>query len=231
MSDKWKKKLINLLREDRDLRVFSPAILYQKTQENDIEVSRRHLTTIIGDWSDLGILKRLTHGVFINNQAKPAVNIEESVPFIRKNAVVSLQRVLTNNGVINNPSAWITSVIPNAAGVTGGLVEADFATFQFSSMSSNFFPEKSSPIYNDAYDRQSLFPSFTPEKALVDWLYLSSVSNGHARSLPPRWDIDMDMLDTQKLSRLTNHFGLEFEFDLWLNNNPIKKNKPSLRCN
>ena len=221
----WKKELIKILREDRRLRVFSPSLLHQVMQENDVMVSRRHLTNIITDWSDLGILKKITHGVFINNQAKPVVIVDEATPLIRKNSVVSLQRVLTQSGIINNPTNWVTAVMPTATGVSGGLVEGDFATFHFSTISSNFFPSIDSDIYKDAYDLSSPHPQFTPEKALLDWIYLASLSNGHARSLPPKWDIDMDMLDLDKMRKMADFFDLEKQLNSWIDGPAVPKLK------
>jgi hypothetical protein len=55
----------------------------------------------------------------------------------------------------------------------------------------------------------------TPEKALIDWLYLG-LSSRSKRTMPPRADIDIDLLDKRKLRRLASSAHLRSELEGWL---------------
>ncbi|MGH8398167.1 MAG: hypothetical protein ACRETA_07980 [Gammaproteobacteria bacterium] len=58
-------------------------------------------------------------------------------------------------------------------------------------------------------------PRFTPEKALLDWLYLAVSPRSH-RTWPPRTDIDLATLDSRRLARLAKTTGLGSVLADWL---------------
>jgi hypothetical protein len=55
----------------------------------------------------------------------------------------------------------------------------------------------------------------TPEKALLDWLYLAR-SPRSRRTLPPKGDIDLELLDRARLRRLGRALGLASALEAWL---------------
>src|SRR5437016_10622973 len=58
------------------------------------------------------VLTPVTRGLYLNNQCKPRVVPAEAAPYLRAGAVVSLQYVLAEIGVLNNPTAVVTAVVP-----------------------------------------------------------------------------------------------------------------------
>jgi hypothetical protein len=57
----------------------------------------------------------------------------------------------------------------------------------------------------------------TPEKALVDWLYLGH-SPHSKRTLPPRSDMDMELINVPRLRRLATAVGIRNDLEAWLKN-------------
>ena len=133
--------------------------------------------------------------------------------------------------MLNNPSLWITAVIPTATGIKGGIVDSSSHVFHFSSIRQDLLPSTTDDWAKDAYAYGAPTLTATPEKALLDWIYLSTLSNGRSRSHPPRHDIDMDMLNAERLEHLSQHMGLTQELNTWLAPQPILRStkKPSLR--
>ena len=209
-----------LLKQDDAPRVITPQSLWEWLKSHNVEMSRRSITNALNDWQQVGIVERVAHGVFLNKQLVPVVRVDEAAPFLRQGAVVSLQRVLGDVGVLNNPSRWITCVLPTAAGLKGGLLETDHQTFHFSTIAPHLFPAPQDDWYDDAFSSNPHVVEATPEKALMDWLYLSSVSNGRARPAPPRHDIDLDLLDLERCDRLASKLNLTSVWNAWLSPAP-----------
>lgn len=194
-------------------RVFTPAILHAWLDERGVQSSRRHLGNLLTQASAAGLVARAAHGLFINNQASPRPLPEEAAPFIRRDAVVSLQRALGRAGAINNPSNWITCVIPYGAGIAGGQVQVGPSTFQFHKISPALFMNKDHPLHHDAVVSGQPWVA-TPEKALLDWIYLSRQPRANI-SAPALHDVEMDMLDPDRLDRLAEAMSLTQALEAW----------------
>ncbi len=70
---------------------------------------------------------------------------------------------------------------------------------------------------DDRLDSSGLYTHLraTPEKALVDWLYLG-LSPRSRRTLPIRSDIDLNMLDKRRLTRLARAAQLHHQLQGWM---------------
>lgn len=55
-------------------------------------------------------LRRVTQGTYLNRLALPPAELYEAAPVIRTGAVLSLNSVLGELGVINNPSCIVTCI-------------------------------------------------------------------------------------------------------------------------
>lgn len=194
-------------------RVFTPAILLAWLDERGIQSSRRHLGNLLTQAGSAGLVARAAHGLFINNQATPRPLPEEAAPFIRRDAIVSLQRALGRAGAINNPSNWITCVIPYGAGIAGGQIQVGASTFQFHKISPSLFMGEDHPLRRDAVVSGQPWMA-TPEKALLDWVYLARQPRSNLAS-PALHDVEMDMLDPDRLSRLAESMGLTDALEAW----------------
>lgn len=172
--------------------------------------TRVTLARAVDHWVELDALVRVRRGVYLNRLSIPAPTLEEAAPYIRTGAVLSLQSVLGRTGVFNNPTPWITCVVPLGSDTNRsvGVVRTPTAHFRFSGIDLRLFPSPQDDWASDAYEAFALVPTATPEKAFLDLLYLSAQPSGKA-SLPPAGDIDWDELDTDRLDRLAVRMGLE----------------------
>ena len=156
-----------------------------------------------------GLLKNPTRGVYLNMLADPQPTIQELAPHLRAGSVLSLQTVLGQSGVLNNPTPWVTCIVPRSeTSKIAGKMTVGGTVFSFSSMSRDAMCESAPEIALQPY---TAIPTATPEKALLDWLYLAK----HSRkwSEPPMFDIDIDMLDDIAMTKLSRMMGIENEWN------------------
>lgn len=165
--------------------------------------------------TERGKLQLVQRGIYLNRMRSKPGTLADAIPLLQRDAVVSLNTVLGEAGVLNNPSRVITAVVPidlaapppsrlgrrqtqagivHFYGIPRSILEAGSAEDRLESM--------------DAFDH----PRATPEKALIDWLYLGA-SPRSRRTPPPRSDIDLDMLNGKRLRRLAKAVGLEQQLD------------------
>jgi hypothetical protein len=72
-------------------------------------------------WAAEGkILKPVREGAYLNGMSFPEVALAEAASVIRTGAVVSLQSVLGDAGVLNNPTPDVTCVMATTAPSTSG---------------------------------------------------------------------------------------------------------------
>lgn len=177
------------------------------------------LTYWIRQLAEAGKLEMIQRGIYLNRLRRKPVSLADAVPSLQRDAVVSLNTVLGDAGVLNNPSRIITAIVPidrNAPSPSRlGRRKTKAGTVHFFGMPRDILeagkPEdRLEPI--EAYDHVRA----TPEKALIDWLYLGA-SPRSRRTLPPHSDIDMEMLDARRLKRLAKATALEEVLHDWIN--------------
>ena len=203
------------LRDKSAPRVFTPQQLLEFFKANGVDITTRTLSTYLNQWSELGLVEKVAFGVFLNKTCQVQPMPDEAAGFIRNKAVVSLQRVLGASGVLNNPSHWITCVIPYGSGVKDGLISNTNTTFKFTKIHATLFPSIQDDWFSDAFDTGTNYLRATPEKAILDWVYLGTIPTGRAKPLPPRHDIDFDLFDEEKLSRLARKMNIEEQYTKW----------------
>lgn len=98
-------------------RVLSIPMLHALFQKNGRLPSRGALFNWIRLRERDGSLARISRGVDFNSLATPPVLPEEAADFIRRGAVVSLQKVLGDCGFLNNFTPVITAVVPWSRGM------------------------------------------------------------------------------------------------------------------
>lgn len=213
-SVSWKYQAMALLGEEGFPRAFGLEEFEKALHEKGFTPSRSTLNRVIREWAAAGLIRRVAQGVFLNMQAFPQPIAQEATPILRPGAIVSLGTVLGDAGVLNNPTPWVMAVLP-AHGVTRHATHLDSVpgvVFKFAYMQPRLVPSHTSDWASDAYEARTRVPTATPEKALLDWIYLSSVGASAARwRLPASHDIDMDYLDEGRLSRLSERMGLQSE--------------------
>lgn len=164
-----------------------------------------------------GRLRRVYKGLYINAFRSPPGRAMDAAAHLRRDAVVSLQSALAEAGNLNNPPTMITAVVPidsDGPLPSLGTVKTEPGTFLFRGLPRRIL-EAGAP--EDRLDllHHPQFPCATPEKALLDWLYLAE-SPRSTLTAPAKHDIDVKSLDDRRLRRLAKSMDLRATLDAWL---------------
>lgn len=162
-----------------------------------------------------GTLRPVTRGLYINQLAHPIPQAAEAAGHVRSGAIVSLQTVLGDAGVTNSYSDIVTSVIPlrKGGGASSRPVTAENAEYRFHAMPARLLDENAGPL-EDRMDLNVFYRRATPEKALLDWIYLGL--SPRTRLAAPPLDTDLTRLDRSRLARLAKFMGLPAELKDYL---------------
>lgn len=193
-------------------------------------VPDRTLQAWITDAMARGRLAPVVRGLYLNRFTSPPGGLGDAVPHVRRDAVVSLHTALDEAGAYNNPPHGVTAVVPLDIGPTRPRV-GRVTTAQ-------------GPIYVRAVPRRILeagaledrldldrgraHPRATPEKALLDWLYLAR-SPRSTLSPPSMHDVDLDELDKARLRRLAKAMGLEQTLAQWREGKFVMRTRPGVK--
>lgn len=163
------------------------------------------------DAVERGRLRRVLRGVYLNGFRSRAGRPADAAPLLRRDAVVSLNTVLGDAGVLNNPSATVTAILPLDPGpvkpVTGR-INTGVGWFHFFAMPRRVLEagRAEDRVDSDFHDHVRA----TPERALVDWLYLAE-SRLSRRTPPNPGDLDLALLDKRRLQRLAAAVGVSLD--------------------
>jgi len=157
-----------------------------------------------------GRLAPVIRGVYLNRFTSPPGRLADAVPQLRRDAVVSLHSALDEAGLYNNPPAGVTAVVPQDPGPTRprvGTVSTAQGPVHVRALPRRILEAGDVEDRLDL-DRSVSHPHATPEKALLDWLYLAA-SPRSTLAAPPLFDIDLAALDRRRLRRLARAMDLE----------------------
>lgn len=167
------------------------------------------LTNWIRRAKELDQLRPIQRGLYLNAFRQLPGRPEDAAAWLRGEAVVSLNTVLGDAGVLNNPVHSVTAVVPLDHGhppPSLGRVRTRIATFHFFGLPRAILEAGTEDDRLEPPGRHE-HARATPEKALLDWLYLAE-SPRSRRRLPPAHDLDFGLLDTSRLRRLANAANL-----------------------
>lgn len=161
-----------------------------------------------------GVLRPMTRGLYLNQLAAPRPTAAEAAGIIRTGAIVSLQTVLGEAGITNNFPDLVTSVVPHERGHVPSVrpVKATDTEFRFHSMPARLVDERAGEL-EDRMDFDVKYARATPEKALLDWLYLGA--SRYSKIAGPPLDLDSARLDASRLRRLARSMELSEELKTW----------------
>ncbi len=162
-------------------------------------------------------LAPVIRGIYLNRFMHPAGRLADAVAHVRRDAVVSLHSVLDEAGMLNNPPAGVTAVLPLDSGPTRprvGRVRTSAGAIQFHAMpramlEAGAIEDRLDLEHGPAHARA------TPEKALLDWLYLAKSSRS-TLSPPALHDVEHHALNKRRLMRLARAMKLEDTLAQWL---------------
>lgn len=177
-----------------------------------------------------GVLRQVTRGLYLNQLAQPVPQAAEAAGYVRSGAIVSLQTVLGDAGVSNNYSDIITCVLPIRSGVAASSrpVRLDALEFRFHAMPEHLLDERAGALA-DRFDLDVHYPRTTPEKALLDWIYLGA--SPRTKLAGPPLDIDLDKLNLPRLRRLAKAMGMEQGLGEFLARLQRYQNDPETQAN
>lgn len=209
------------LRDPDAPRIVTHAMLERLADHLRPGVAKTTVARLAEQAEGFGMLVRTGRGRWVNRLTDPPASPEETIPFLRRGAVVSLATVLGDAGVLNNWTPDIQCVVPVLHGSPRPAVTPAFldglpggrraVTFRVLPMAV-LHPEAARP--GDIFDKTVRHPRATPEAALCHWLYLAA-SPYSTLAAPTRGDVDLDHLDETRLRRLTRLFGLETVMAEW----------------
>lgn len=177
-----------------------------------------------------GVLRPVTRGLYLNQLAQPQPQAAEAAAYVRTGAVVSLQTVLGGAGVTNNYSDIVTSVVPIRDGVAPSSrpVTAERLEFRFHAIPVHLLDERAGAL-EDRLDLDVTYARATPEKALLDWIYLGA--SPRTKLSGPPLDIELDKLNMPRLRRLAKAMGLGAALATFLSRKAGYDNDPDVRAN
>ena len=161
-------------------------------------------------WKLRGVIK----GVYLNRLGHREVSPAAAAHWVRSRSVVSLSWVLEQAHVTNNFGDTITCVIPtHPSWPTPNIGDrcTKACTFRFFAMPADLVE---AGAVKDARDLRFDYPRTTPEKALLDWLYLGDSPN--SRMTRPPKDLELQALNTPRLRRLAGAMRMTDSLDRWI---------------
>lgn len=206
--------LLALSQEDAP-RVFSPASLCQWLETRGLSIPSRSLSLALSEWSENGFVYRVNNRAYLNGRARYRVAYDEAAPWLRPGAIVSLHRSLANVGALNTRNSDVTAVVSSEDTTKVGLVATGVATFKFAALPPAMIILPGHALFDEAVETHKPW-SATPEKALLDWLYLVSTPRGaSAWPLAPSHEWNLAALNMDRLEKLADGLNMSarlFEF-------------------
>ncbi|MGH8243082.1 MAG: hypothetical protein ACRETY_06990 [Steroidobacteraceae bacterium] len=162
-----------------------------------------------------GALRPMTRGLYLNRMAQPLPSVAEAASYVRAGAIVGLQTVLGEAGITNGYPDIVTSVVPIQSGIapSSRSVRVESAEFRFHAMPVRLLNDEAG-LAEDRLDPDVTYARTSPEKALLDWIYLGE--SPRTRLAGPPFDLDFDLLDSRRLNRLAKRMALARELESYL---------------
>lgn len=205
---KWRQELHERLRGMSAPRILSFNELWKiaNTVKEDIEV--RSVRRFVMEAETSGAFRRVRKGLWINDNAIPTPSVAEAAAHVRKDAVVSLQTVLGDAGILNNFSSQVYAVLPvdPATRPNTGSVKTAVTTFHFRGIDREVIEAGAE---TDRFVPFLTYRRATPEAALVHWIHLANTRL--STMTMPDTQCDVSHLDMDRLERLSEAAGVRAE--------------------
>jgi hypothetical protein len=180
-------------------------------------LGKRAARAAVKAWEADGSLRKVGSSLWLNGLCKPRGRLDDALHAIHPEAVSSLHSVLGSTGVHNNPSVMAFAVAPSdePAGPPK-VISTPLGDMRLHALPRVFFEEPQGESWRSSIHA---YPSFAPEKALLDWLYLGTQK---AASLPEPnpGDVDLGMLNLDKAGSWARTLGLTSQLAHWLLRHP-----------
>ncbi len=215
----WQINTEKLLSQPDAPPVLNRALLARiaRSSNNGSVIPPASLTRWINQVCQRGKMQPVIRGLYLNLFRPVPGRTADAVQYLRRDAVVSLNTVLADAGVLNNPVQVITAVVPFESSNPKpklGRVSTQAGAFHFFGLPREILEAGRLDDRIDNDPRREHVRA-TPEKAFVDWLYLSSSPYSHLTA-PNTVDIDMELLNLSRLKRLAKATGVMKDVDKYI---------------
>lgn len=192
--------------------------------------ARNTVTRWVRAQTEGGVLRPVTRGLYINQLARPQPTAADAAAYVRNGAIVSLQTALGEAGITNNYPDIVTSVLPQYPGHWPSVraVRGKRSEFRFHAMPARLLDEQAGEL-EDRMDLDARHPRATPEKALLDWIYLGA--SPRTKIAGPPLDIDLQLLDRPRLNRLAKAMDLNTQLKEYLTRKREHDRDPEVQAN
>lgn len=230
-SSAWKKALINDISGAFRPRFFDKTLLTTYIHKHFKDASENTIERTIADLKEAGLIRNVIKGLYMNLVTTPAPTLAELAAYFVPDAVVSLQTVLGDNGVLNNLTTMVTSVVPVDEWPHWERTKERETTMGM--MRYKYMPRNK--VYPPDLDQSDYlmmgksFPMARPEKALCDYIYLSR-NNRSTMTMPPL-DTDTEHLDQHLLWKIARSMGVDDELDSYMEARRDYNSDPNVQAN
>lgn len=176
-------------------------------------------------------LRPVIRGVYLNRLGHRDVSPAAAAHWIRSRSIVSLTWVLEQAGLTNNFGDTMTCVIPTDPSWPNPQIsdrQTAAGTFRFFAMPAHLTDERTGPL-EDIRDLRFDYPRTTPEKALLDWIYLGA--SPRSRMTRPPLDLETEPLNRARLKRIARRMGIVNELQAWQEERARFQADPDVRDN
>lgn len=162
-----------------------------------------------------GGLVEAVDGVWLNAMRDPPGRLEDALAVLRPGAVASLHSSLGSAGLLARPSLDAFGVFPESL-AQGGASQSVASIACGAAGALRFFPLPDRFFDLDAswFDAAAPYPRFAPEKALLDWLWMS-LQPGGAVAAPSTSCVDLTGLDYDKACSWAQRLDMLPAFKEW----------------
>lgn len=176
-------------------------------------------------------LRPVIKGVYLNRLGHRDVSPAAAAQWVRSRSIVSLAWVLEQAGLTNNFGDTVTCIIPTdptwpTPQVSDRKTQA--GTFRFFSMPAQLHDDRAGR-HDDLQDARFDYRRATPEKALLDWIYLGA--SPRSRMTRPPFDLEIEPLNAARLKRLAKGMGITDLLDGWREERAAYQTMPDVRDN
>lgn len=232
MRPEWK-----LTAEARLMSADTPAVLTTgmvamlATASVAVPPSRPTIQRWLKDLVQSHKLRPVIKGVYLNRLGHRDVSPAAAAQWVRSRSIASLAWVLEQAGLTNNFGDTVTCVIPIDPGWPTPQVsdrKTQAGTFRFFAMPAHLNDERAGR-HDDLQDARFDYRRATPEKALLDWLYLGA--SPRSRMTRPPFDLEIEPLNAARLRRLAKGMGIAPLLESWREERARYQADPEVRDN
>ena len=176
-------------------------------------------------------LRPIIKGVYLNRLGHRDASPAAAASWIRSRSVVSLAWVLEQAGLTNIFGDTITCVIPTDPTWPNPQIsdrKTLAGTFRFFAMPAHLVDERAG-VLHDIRDMRFDYLRASPEKALLDWIYLGVSSR--SRMTRPPLDLETRPLNAARLKRVAKRMGIFALLKGWQDEQARYQTDPDVRDN